>query len=355
MNNFVEARESKLYLDYFGEVGPFTRSFFSISDDIGVDDDQVLNSLRTLLKNDLYEPTYFLSLLDYFPIVKPKRNDFLVKCYQLIISEFPDIGKVITTFLLNNADYYYRLTNIFKNAKLIPELEHKYVAYSRREDPLEPFFLNDDVDGFQKYLFEHPKININYHTIIIQGKPPTYVYDMIISDAHILDIAAFYGSVNIFKYLLLNIDTKQTNMKFLDGYAIAGGCFEIIHILEQQGFKYYSGMIPIAAVYHRYEVCDWLFNQNAPPGDLELYRVIKSLNYEAIVYMVSNGANVEALGRNNWTPLHDAVSMHDIATTRLLVEHCSSNKGAKTDRGYTPLDFARLQEDTKIMNFLEKK
>ena len=348
MKNFIEARESKLYLDYFGEVGPFTRSFFSISDS---DEDDVLNSLRSLLKNDLYEPLYFLSLFQYFDIVNTKRSNFLVKCYQLILSEYPDIAKVINTYLLNNADYYHRLVNIFSDAKLLALSKDN--AMYRREDPLEPFIINDDIDGFQKYLLEHPKININHYTIIIQGKPPTYVYDMIISDAHLFDLAAFYGSVKIFKYLFLSIDKKQANLKWINGFAIAGGCLEIVRILEQKGFGYYES-ITTAAVYHRYEICDWLFNQYGPALDLKLYRVIKSFNYEAIVYMISHGANVEYLGRNSWTPLHDAVSIHDILIVKFLVEHCSSNKAAKTDLGSTPLDFARMQGDQKIIKFLEQ-
>ncbi|OHT10184.1 hypothetical protein TRFO_20556 [Tritrichomonas foetus] len=81
-------------------------------------------------------------------------------------------------------------------------------------------------------------------------------------------IASFYGSIKIKKKLLLNgadlslRDIKKNNVMH---FAVAGGNFQIIRILEQEQWNLH-GTPKVATRFHRFEIFEWLkkkkYNEN---------------------------------------------------------------------------------------------
>lgn len=52
--------------------------------------------------------------------------------------------------------------------------------------------------------------------------------------------------------------------------------------------------------------------------------------------MITNGANVNALDEDNWTPLHKAVRNDKVEIVRILIEN-GANVNFKSKNGRTPL------------------
>lgn len=79
----------------------------------------------------------------------------------------------------------------------------------------------------------------------------------------LIQVAAYYGSIKCFKYLLLN----RANLLFTDFanndimfFAIAGGNIEILRLLEQNKINFSNDGI-YAIKFHRYALFDWLITQ----------------------------------------------------------------------------------------------
>ena len=88
---------------------------------------------------------------------------------------------------------------------------------------------SDDVISFQKVhsstnLNLDTKINSNYENCEFSERNPS-----------LIEYSALFGAVNVFKYLLLNGATLTEN---LSQFAVTGGNYEIIHILEENGSKF---------------------------------------------------------------------------------------------------------------------
>ncbi len=71
--------------------------------------------------------------------------------------------------------------------------------------------------------------------------------------------------------------------------------------------------------------------------------------------LIKNGADIDAHGINDWTPLHQAAIREQIEIMKLLIDH-GANVYAKTriDTCGTPLEEARLRNRSKSVEFLEK-
>ena len=116
---------------------------------------------------------------------------------------------------------------------------------------------NDDLESLQQFAASQ---DFDFNQ---PSKPSIFELSMFCqTDPTIIQIAAFYGSVNCFKYLFLNgadntkcDDEGKTTVQF----AIAGGKNEIIRILQRENFDF-SGAANIATLYHRNEIFRWIYD-----------------------------------------------------------------------------------------------
>lgn len=112
-----------------------------------------------------------------------------------------------------------------------------------------------------------------------------------------IDVAAFYGSLKVFKYLLQNnaqIDWKVSHS------AICGGNYEIIHIIEQNGDKYDNDYIFDALEYHRNELIDYLL-ENYRCKDFSISRCLENFNIKAALFSFYNGDYINKYEQNRFT------------------------------------------------------
>lgn len=106
-------------------------------------------------------------------------------------------------------------------------------------------------------------ISRNNFDISKKIKSSTFQMHSLINFAEPIQYAAFSGSINCFKYLFLK--SKFINYEELIEFAIAGGNYEIIHIIESHYdisiFKKNQKLLDLAILYMNNDLIDYLINE----------------------------------------------------------------------------------------------
>ncbi|EAY19685.1 hypothetical protein TVAG_432810 [Trichomonas vaginalis G3] len=160
---------------------------------------------------------------------------------------------------------------------------------------------------------------------------------------YIFNLAALYGSVSIFKYLIASSATLPLD---LPKYAIMGGNYEIIRLCMQAGLDF-SDSINTAVEYHRNEIFNWLTVNGIAASTF--YSSVMKDNLLALIYFISQGFNVK-FNENEWsTPLHMAVSYGSSAVIDFLISSGCDWK-AVDENGWRPLDLADSEYQKHFIN-----
>lgn len=166
------------------------------------------------------------------------------------INDIKERNLILESFEKNRAD----------NWKL-----HKFYAEEGVNDSeIATIIRNDDVEQLQIFLSNNNGINID-STI------PFSVFEHIpflLSEPHLIQYAAFYGSINCFKYLLLSkasLEMLDLRKRTVMDYAAAGGFPEIVRICQQHDV----GGLPLssAATFYQSEVFDYFEETVIPAFD----------------------------------------------------------------------------------------
>jgi len=81
----------------------------------------------------------------------------------------------------------------------------------------------------------------------------------------------------------------------------------------------------------------------------------EKLTLHHVEYFVSQGADVNAKGKHNWTPLHTVAGTGHVDIIEFLIAQ-GADVNAKTDIGFTPLHWAAAwNEDVEVAKFLVSK
>jgi hypothetical protein len=107
----------------------------------------------------------------------------------------------------------------------------------------------------------------------------------------LLSVSAFYGSVQCFKFLLLNGVTVTSSVC---SSAVKGGELEIIQICEQEKGDFSDCLQP-SVEYLRNDVADWLL-QNFKVNEFTDEDCIGSLNFSALAYLHAQGGDIRNPG-----------------------------------------------------------
>lgn len=176
-----------------------------------------------------------------------------------------------------------------------------------------------------------------------------------------LQVAAFYGSVTMFKYFLLNrldVNEVDNKMNTLAQFAVAGANLEIIQLCEELGCTF-KCTAHVAAMYHHIHLLKWIHTtkhqdlsgiDNA--GMNVLHRAAESNCIQAIKYCLDNGCDINASSADGATALRIAVRRGNIDTVRFLVgiPGIDLNAGAEVDRA--PIHVAAKYGDLQIIRLL---
>ena len=221
---------------------------------------------------------------------------------------------------------------IFRNENPDPqkaELIEKYHPINSTE-----FFIKyDDLDSFQSQTVQ---LGFSFY------KKASYTDTG--KKIDLLCLSAYYGSLQCFKFLVMNnclkpYMVKKPNADFpvekLLGCAIKGGEYEILHILEQNGFKF-SYLMKHAVKYHRIDIENWILtNFGFESVSLTIcYTVCNTLSF---FYYFQQDPMVDQKSHLGGYPLLVlACQRNDIDFVDFLVEH-GANLEISDNSHITPL------------------
>ncbi|OHT11937.1 hypothetical protein TRFO_18413 [Tritrichomonas foetus] len=264
--------------------------------------DSIINILNSdnFCKNDQYL-NEFLTMLSHFSNYRPKS-------FELTKS-------IISWLQLNNEIHEEVLSEHIRRFQLNNENDEDYQNQDIKTDnignthfvPIHKIIEDDDIESFQNYVSTS---NADLNSIV---KIDSYDNKYIKENESFIEYAALFGSINIFKYLWMN--NAEIIESDLPEYAVAGGCSDIIHLVEEK-LPFSSPMCLEAAVYcfrndlipYLFEISGSTFNYNA------LSQSIASYNYSAFFYMIENQQHVIYLTSDTYaeTIFHDIISENDV-------------------------------------------
>lgn len=217
----------------------------------------------------------------------------------------------------------------------------------------------DDIDQF-KQVTSAPDFNFNMRIPCIDC-----IHYSRSTSFSLLSIAAFYGSVEVFRYLL---EKGAYYTESTAKLSVLGGNWSIILYLTDRGYDF-SKYVKIAVESHQNEIVDWIVDDHSdaivpltvavkalnfslisyilsrPNVDIEekdknghtsLYVCVLNGYYEILDYLIKRGANVNVADNLSYTPLHIATIQGFIHIAQLIIKH-GSEIDPKNEDGKTPL------------------
>ena len=201
--------------------------------------------------------------------------------------------------LIQNFDYGYndRSEKEFTNVEIE---EYKNTGYCTKK--IYHVIKNDDLESFTEMITETQSGTLEFNKkipILIYERNPDVCYKNS-SDTDYLNLAAFYGSEQIFNYILMNLKLSKIEyvtlrMAFMGGnISIISKCIEMIEMDDST----LESCICIAIKYNYAEILEWLFEnyevtKTSIYKELTLNRLIENAikfnNIEVLTYLLSLG------------------------------------------------------------------
>lgn len=233
----------------------------------------------------------------------------------------------------------------------------------------------DDITSFQDIL---AKTNINSS---IELNIPSYKLDKI-HNPSLFELSAFFSSIKIFKFLLMNNVTKS---KYLAHYAVAGGNYEIIHICEREKVSFQDiNVISTAIRFFRNDIVDYLdpnpvdaikygalymnveififylrkmMSKQTFPFDPEysniFFRVLKHEYFEILkILCILNPECVNQADSSYQYMIHYAISMNSYEFVKFLCDLEQSDLNVTNGQLETPLFLAVREKNVEMVDLL---
>ncbi|OHT03184.1 hypothetical protein TRFO_06871 [Tritrichomonas foetus] len=241
-----------------------------------IDISLLLNEIR--LKN---QGKYFF---EFFLPETQKGDEFLFKSLlQKYINIDDDIKK-----------YYSDKEELYEWAR--------YAGHSN--DALAVHIISDDLKEFISYIANSSTLKEFDYNAKLELSPFEFNIDIINayksntrqnaenSGLSLIEYAMAFGSINIFRFLWLQ---KAEIQKESLQYAIIGGNYEIIHILEEESkYKFDISDIHKSIEYHRNTITDYLLNsRNNINRSSYFQEYIKAHNYQYVYELLSSTTDLE--------------------------------------------------------------
>lgn len=215
--------------------------------------------IRKLIKKEVMHFSTFIPYLE-----KVNSDDF-----KLI---YPDMILFFLTFIDESEKYKYKhlflqFQEKFSNLISFPDMGHQMSGYDEFSCDYGAPQLSlwysikyDDLDHFQ-YLSSEPGFDFR-QKLPFNPFDPDYIN---IALPEPINLAAFFGSINVFKFILNNISSFPTG---LGESAVSGGNLEIVRICEQKKLINLN-CLQIACSYFRFDILNWLIDNIPSKLDID--------------------------------------------------------------------------------------
>ena len=352
-HHLLEVENNDNYKTYFKLESDLIRTLFNC-------DHEKIPALiiNYLQKNDDNETGSFywiIQLLVKFYYLRPKERRFLIDLVSLLCSTFSFFAPKFVQYV-NTSKYQVSFEGYFCSSVL--ELEPILKEYGKpikyhvknnfsiyEPNSLLFYIKEDDQEKVQLYLAENPTIDITKEKTDTLNTPLDDVFDNP-AQCSLIDLAAFYGSSTVFKYLFMN-NCKTTD--FSCRCAIAGGNIEIIHLLQQEG-QNFKNCLHSSIQYHRYELIDWLM-LNFDCETVPLFFMVYYFNYDSFFFFLKH-RDIDEVDEHGQTVLHTACWNCHYNVVKFLIEKTKAEAEKKNENGFTPLHTACWNGQFPIVKLL---
>ena len=267
------------------------------------------------------------------------------------------------------------------NKDLSPEQESKIHRFTTgyNEGSITEAIKYDDIAKLQAFA---SKDNFNWdnkYQVSQQDYFQFYDHNNEMNALNVVQLAAFYGAVNCFKFAMSN----NQKLKGLQNCAIIGGNNEIIHALDQNNITFKNCFL-LSIRYHHFGIADWLLTMITDALSIDLTDIIRTSSIKALLFIlkdikefdyfscISTAVNIDAehifyafqeAQKNNRVSLSSRIN-------RTLVYACKNNNlqlvkkifspellNSKDNDMYdsTPLDYACKNGNLEMVKFLIDK
>ena len=226
----------------------------------------------------------------------------------------------------------------------------------------------DDAENLPLVFEENPSVTPQTSFQLRAYSYHYYLFNQ--SEISLLDFAAFYGSVNCFKWLMLNGCEYgyRTAAK-----AAAGGNMEIIILLMNKRAYEVKHSLDESFKYHRHEITNYILSLNKRSqinlhvclssfnftDYLQYFDCLNSAQFEAAItcghiqltkYFIDNKFNVNGQSKNGFTFLMTVASLGNYEMAKFLIDHGADANASNNDG--SPLYFAAYGGFYKIVKLL---
>ena len=288
----------------------------------------------------------FINILSIFARTRPKQAELVIKAYELLITKFRGLIDFINFRIYSLPEPY--LFNILMKKGFLSHVNFKKrtdVSTNENEkskiEQIENAIKEDNLYEFKKLCFSQTSTNlIDFKYTINKSFPQWYVRPSSKEEQQIslIESAAFYGAVSIFKYLYVQISEQHSVYLSAASYAIAGGEYSIIHDIEHCCKFGFFNFQPISIKYHLPSITKWLKNNYTP----QTYNVIPMINkaIESYDFHVLHKI-LKKIGKQKFF-IHMACKIGNLKLVQYLIKNYPKNTSLferDTDQ-YYPLHYA---------------
>ena len=205
---------------------------------------------------------------------------------------------------------------------------------------------NDDVDTIKTLISSTGTFNFNQQIKSKTGEFHTYVDQ----GCTLLEYAAFYGALNVFKYLRSNKAEFTENIQF---YAVAGGDFDIVKICEEECL--FDDTPILAAKFHRWEIFEWLIDkQYEEYTHIHIFSTcLEFSNFRTLLKIVarkkgkSNKMLLKASRYDNFLLFKWLANQNDKEPSKRQFTMIKQPNG-----GFLPIHYAVINQNLRFVKFL---
>lgn len=159
----------------------------------------------------------------------------------------------------------------------------------------------------------------------------------------LISTAAYYGSVNCFKFLLLN--NAKVDLSTSES-SVMGGNKQLIDICIKEN-KDHSNMMTAAVISHRDDLFEWILENVPDVKHASLYDCVRSLNYNAFLYYI----DTHSMTKDPVPALCIAAQMGIVSMCRVLIDNGADTKAVNSMKD-TAMHLSTKYQHFYVMSFL---
>lgn len=231
------------------------------------------------LLNSPYKIQFIIKALLIAIFYNQNSNDLkniIIQIIKTFENTYPDHAISYTRFLKEQISSFIIAYHINPNLYNIHNLNIFFIPQNEYRLPCLEVIQKDDIDILQQILLCNSQLSQKkFQMVSLNHKLGKF------QELYLMDFAAYYGSIKIFKFLFLSKEAKYSDI--INCFAVAGGNTEIIHICETISNNY-EICLNVSVQFHKNDIYDWLImNKNAEP-DLEC--LLSSIRFHNMILFI---------------------------------------------------------------------